>query len=791
MMSLLDMIEGTHQRLLRPSGGCHNCPRRRVDFVAATLRAGSVLWLGEAPGADEVEEGEGFVGRAGKLLRRVAAEEQVPEPWSFSNAVHCRPPNNITPTPKEVTCCLSQFVLDEIRDYPFVVLCGAVPLNALFPGVKASHFRGNVAHHPDFPGQHFYAIYHPAYILRRQDMEGEFRAQLNRLQRLVRGEAAADWRVLQGGGAEFQEALEAALAAPLIAPDLETTALESWDPLTRIRSLALTADGKTALFVHEDEPHWVATLEKVRTYLEKPEKAVVGNNIGFDLDMLEHALDFEVRCTGVHDLGVIWNQAKQYKQPSLKELVARELDGYRYLIHNPAKEANLTLLAQYNAEDVIYGYRLFQKGMQALKPKTRDLVTRAVSPMSLELRRIQSTGFYLRQDYREEQVHKYREQRKAVVAAWHEEDPEFIPKKHESGNGLQKYLFEIRKLPIIAETEKGSPSTDQAAIKQWIRNGATYLGHLLSLREIDKRLSTYLEAYDKFLGPDGRLRSSYTLTYTDTGRPSSRDPNLLNIPRQADIRNLFGVPPGALLVEADLNQMEFRIMVCLSQDETGIQGYLKGKDAHTLTATTMAGGTPTKEQRSQAKPVNFALCYGGSWKVVQATALNDYGLDWTEDECRQFTKDFFETYKRFPAFHEAASQRLIQNRGWFESVLGHNFYYRDWNHQDQGRRDHAFRAALNSEAQGPCAQICYAIMIQTRRLLQARGLSRDARFVNTVYDSIIMELRKPKLLPALVETMQEAVALTAMWVRPWFVVPLVMDYKVGESWGSLEDYDVH
>ena len=323
MRTLLDAIEGSHQKLLRPSGGCHNCPRRKVDFVPATLPKAKLLWLGEAPGQTEVAKGRGFVGKSGEKLRTFARAAGL-EVEAVSNTVHCRPPDNRTPTPKEIERCLSQFVLDEIRDYPIVVLCGAVPLRALFPKVgnvpagRATHFRGNVAYHPDFPGQRFYSIYHPSYMLRRPDLEDQFRQQLERLARIVRGEPAPTWRLLQGGDDEWWKAYDDMLKARLIAPDFETTALDSWKVQTRIRSLAVTHDAKTVIFAHEDDPHWVATLERLQAYMEQPCNGVVGSNIAFDVDMLEHELGFVARCTGVHDVGAIWAQSRQYRMPSQK-----------------------------------------------------------------------------------------------------------------------------------------------------------------------------------------------------------------------------------------------------------------------------------------------------------------------------------------------------------------------------------------------------------------------------------------------------------------------------------------
>lgn len=791
-MTLLDIITGGHEKILRPSGGCHNCPRKLVDFVPATLKPTKTIWVGEGPGATEVEEGEGFVGKAGQLMRRVGGEVGITE-FSCTNIIHCRPAldrhgKNTAPKPKEIDCCLSQFVLDEIRDYPIVVLCGAVALSAIFPGARATHYRGNVAYHPDFPGQRFYSTYHPSAILRNPNLEHIYRQELERLTRIEAGEPAPSWTLLQGGGDEWSTAFAQMLTAPLISLDLETPNLKSWDPHTQARSFSITADGKTAVYVGSNEPHWIAALTKLCAYLEKPEKGVVASNIGFDLDWLEHEANFTVRCTGIHDIGVIWYQAKQYKQPSQKELVSRELDGYRHLVYQPSKERDLTLLAKYNAEDVIYAMQLFRKGIRLLSTKTRDLVTRVLGPTSLVLRQITSSGIYLREDYRRQQIEQFQDRRHDLIKAWSEADPNFLPSKHETGKGLADYLFNVCRLPVLSKTDKGRPSVDQPSIKRWVQDGASYLKYLLEVKEIDKILSTYLIAYDKHIGFDSRVHSQYIHTRTDTGRSNSQDPNAQNIPRLLSIRDLFGVPPGSLMLEGDLSQMEFRIMVCLAHDETGIDMYLRGEDAHTTTAKHFAA-EPTKEQRNYAKPINFALLYDGNAFNVKQVAFNDYGLDWTDTQCQDFTIGFFETYKRLPEFTRLAKAKLIQNRGWFESILGHIFYYKDWDHEDNGKRDHAHRSSLNSEAQGPCAQICFAIMVQSRRLLNERGL-QNVRFINTVHDSFLLELPNPDTLPQVVAIIEEARGIVYEWIKAWFVVPLVMDYNSGSSWGNLSEYNL-
>lgn len=787
-MTLLDQIGETHQRTLRVFGGCHNCPRKLVDFVPATLNGGTVLFVGEAPGENEVREREGFVGRSGQLLRKELKDAGVPEPWSFTNTIHCRPPGNATPKPKEIECCLSQFVLEEVEQYSIIVLVGAVPLQALFPKAKATHFRGNLAHHPDFPGQRFYSIYHPAYLLRRPDLMPQFQKQLRRLGQIVRGEDRQAWTVLRG--AEAVNALDGMLdTSRLLSFDLETTGAKSWEIGARIKSFAATADGVTVAALHEDDPQFLPALVKVQAYMEDRRNAIIGQSVAFDVEWMEREFEFKSKCQ-VHDVGIIWYEAAQYKTPSLKQLVSEQLDGYRWLVHQPHAIRDPELLVTYGAEDVVHAYNLFIKGMQQLDVDTRDLVTRVMGPMSLIYRRASTHGIYIREDYRKRLITEYRERRVAEIGGWKLDDPSFQPKQHLSGAGLSDYLFNIKKLPVITTTEKGSPAVDKAAIKQWVRDGATYLRHLLAIREIDKLLSTYLESYDEFVDPLCRIHPTHWQTGTDTSRPSSSEPNVYNVARKKDIRNMYGAPPGSVLMESDMSQIEFRIMVCLAKDRTGIEGYLRGDDAHTMTARTIAGvETPTKEQRSNAKTVNFALIYGGDWPVVLRVARDIYGLHWTERDCRRFAEAFFATYTSFPAFHTASRTKLIQNRGWFKSITGHVFYYRDWNAPDAKRRDHTARSALNAEAQGPAANLCHYIAVVARRLMDERGF-KEAVIVNSVYDSIMTEVPDPSWVPAIARTIDDAAKQVQQWVKPWFVVPLLMEHAAtepGGGWGEMKE----
>lgn len=785
-MSLLSQIASANLKVLRPSGGCHNCPLspQLPNTVPAALRPGKVLFIGERPGEADVREGEPFSGKAGEKLRTAALLAGVPEPWSFTNLTHCRPPDNRLPKPKEVESCMSQYILDEARDYSYVVLLGNTPLTAFFPKAKGRSFRGNFALHPDFPGVRFYNMYHPAYLFRRPDLEDEFDRHMERLGRVARGEGPPAWKLVRGSAGI--EALKAMVAGPLISADLETNGVDSWLPTSVTKSFCATADGVTVAAFTDADPQWQMACALLDNFLADPSKGIVGSYVSFDVEWRERESGIRAKLPGIHDVAILWYEAGQYKHPSLKMLVSSELDGYRNLVHLPHEEKDEGSLLDYNAEDVVYSYQLFVKGMQKVKPKTRDLVTRVMGPMSLVYTRASTNGIYIRENYRQQLIEELTQERKDAVRAWREEDPEFVPSEHESGKGLHTYLFSIRGLPVLGKTKSEKPSTDKNHVKAWIRDGAVQLRHLLKIREVDKLLSTFVLPLGDQMDPNWRIHPKHWMTSTDTSRPSSSDPNVYNIPRDRRIRNLYGSPPGSMLIESDLSQIEFRIMVCLAKDEAGIAGYMRHDDAHTMTARTISGNpNPSKEERSQAKPVNFGNLYGAHWRTAQAQAINDYGVQWTDQQAQAFQDAFFSTYKQIRPYHEWSKQKLVANRGWFESVTGHVFHYRDWDHPEQSVRDHAFRSALNAEAQGPGANITYLIAVATQRMLMERKI--PALMVNSVYDSVMLELKEPKLLEDVIEVLNLAAEEAHRWVSDWFAVPLVLEHATGDTWGELEE----
>lgn len=795
-MRLQDLL-APQSKYLKYIGGCGTCPRKVIDFVPATLRPTKIIFVGEAPGETEVKEKEGFTGKSGGILRSAIEEVGIRE-FSFTNTIHCRPPENRDPTPTEISCCMNQHILGEVEPYPFVVLVGGVAMNAFFPG-NGYLLKGNLAYHPDFANSRFYGVIHPASIFYGSDEEkkrkqDEFYSQVDRLGRIYRGEQPK-FKVIRG--AEFSQRFASVLLAfRLISLDLETNQLESWVPGGVIKSLAVCpVPGDEVFVIDKDDPFFSTALQLVAQYLQDPENQVLGQNIGFDLVWLEALLNFRCDLKYIHDIQGLYYQLDGARQAGLKRLVSEKLDGYRHLVIEPHKEKDLNRLTLYNAEDTYHPQVLFLQDFPRLKAQTQNLYLNVSGPSSLALRRIQHAGIHFRSHEWDDLVTANRGRRNDAVKKWALADPQFKPDEYvtkDGTRGIGKFLLEVKKYPVLKKTPKGEPSWDEETIHSLIRGGAKELEPLLVIREEDKEYSTYLKPYPELLcQATGRIHASYHNTTVSTGRLSSSDPNMQNV-KKGPVRNLFGCPPGSLFVEGDWSQIELRLAMSEANEPNGIQAYRDGKDLHLVTASFITGKPEhliTEAERTDAKPANFCLIYGGSPPTLQAYAQNTYGISMSEEEAKRWHRGFFQLYPRLIDWHQAVIQRLRENKGYMESAVGHVWFYSDWDSSDGERRSHAERSAINMLCQGPAAYFTtYLLYLVQQGFWKEKILSPKlgfAEIILTVHDQFAWEV-SPEYLILSIDVVRRGVQHVERWISGWMKVPLVLDLKVGEAWGTLK-----
>ncbi|MCF6364405.1 MAG: DNA polymerase, partial [Gammaproteobacteria bacterium] len=339
---------------------------------------------------------------------------------------------------------------------------------------------------------------------------------------------------------------------------------------------------------------------------------------------------------------------------------------------------------------------------------------------------------------------------------------------------IQAILFDKLGLPVRKKTPKGAPSTAEEVLAE-LALDYPLPRLILDYRSLSKLKSTYTDKLPKRIDPDtGRVHSSYHQAVASTGRLSSSDPNLQNIPvRTAEgrrIRQAFIAPKGHKILAADYSQIELRIMAHLSGDEGLLRAFAQGEDIHRATAAEVFGVSleeVTGEQRRSAKAINFGLIYGMSafglarQLGIPRTAAQDY------------VDLYFERYPGVKAFMDS-TRESARELGYVETVFGRRLYLPEINHRNGQRRQYAERTAINAPMQGTAADIIKLAMIETHRWIGETELG--VTLIMQVHDELVFEVREDQVIVAQAE-IERCMAGVAR-----LRVPLVVESGAGINW---------
>jgi DNA polymerase-1 len=338
---------------------------------------------------------------------------------------------------------------------------------------------------------------------------------------------------------------------------------------------------------------------------------------------------------------------------------------------------------------------------------------------------------------------------------------------------IQEILFEREKLPVVKKTPSGQPSTDEDVLQELALN-YPLPKLILDYRALSKLKSTYTDKLPRMVNAHtGRVHTNYGQAVAVTGRLSSNDPNLQNIPiRNAEgrrIREAFIAPPGHRIVSADYSQVELRIMAHLSQDPTLIAAFAAGEDVHRRTAAEVFGIAPdqlTSEQRRYAKVINFGLIYGMSAFGLAA----NLGIE--RSAAQQYMDRYFARYPGVAAYMQR-TRESAREKGYVETVFGRRLYMIDIRASNNQRRQGAERAAINAPMQGTAADLIKLAMVAVHAWLTLRHKSA---LIMQVHDELVLEVPDHELdvvkreLPGLMTGVAK------------LAVPLVVDVGVGANW---------
>ena len=339
---------------------------------------------------------------------------------------------------------------------------------------------------------------------------------------------------------------------------------------------------------------------------------------------------------------------------------------------------------------------------------------------------------------------------------------------------LGELLFERLQLPPLKKTKTGYSTN--AEVLEKLRGQHPVIDLVLEYRQLTKLKSTYVDGLSKVIAPDGRIHTSFQNTVTATGRLSSVEPNLQNIPVRtplgAELRKMFVSGPGQVLVDADYSQIELRLLAHMADDPVMIRAFRTGEDIHTITASQVFGVSPeavTAEMRRRAKAVNFGIVYG-----ISAFSLSqDIGV--TVAEAKEYMDRYFEKYA---GVHRYMTQVVEQARadGYVSTLLGRRRWLPELKSSNFNTRSFGERVALNMPIQGTAADIIKLAMIRVRDRLRAEGLK--GRLVLQVHDELIVECpeEESEAVQALLRQEMEGVMELS--------VPLVADTAAGRRWAD-------
>ena len=522
-------------------------------------------------------------------------------------------------------------------------------------------------------------------------------------------------------------------------------------------------------------------MAPLRELLEDPSVRKSASNGKFQLLALRRAgvelagLDFDVMIASyvldpgrrAHGLDVLALEFLQHKITSLEDLCGKG----RSLI--PYDQVPVHCASDYANEHADMTLRLredFEPQLEAMA--ARKLFDGIEMPLLPVLAEMEWSGVMIDVDGFAELKRHFESERGRLEAEIHQAAGQAF--NINSPLQLREILFDKLQLPVLKKTPSG-PSTDASVLQQLADAGHELPVLLMEYREVTKLESTYIDALPALLNPrTGRLHTTFNQAAAATGRLSSNDPNLQNIPIRRelgrDIRRLFVAPPGSLLLSADYSQIELRLLAHLSSDAAFVQAFKAGGDIHRQTAALIFDvdvAAVTPDMRARAKTINFATIYG------QGPHALSQQLKITHAEAKAFIERYFERFTGVRRYLDS-SVDFARSHGYVQTIFGRRRYVPEVRERNFNIRAFGERVAANSPIQGSAADLIKIAMVRVAAALREHGL--ESTMLLQVHDELVFEApeREVDQLTAIVRSEMEGAAQLA--------VPLIVDVGVGPNW---------
>ena len=589
--------------------------------------------------------------------------------------------------------------------------------------------------------------------------------------------------------ARFNEWLAILKQSDVFAFDTETDNLDYM--VANLVGLSFAAEEGKAAYVpvaHDylDAPSqldrdWV--IAQLKPLLEDPEQAKVGQNLKYDASVLARygvtmqGIRFDTMLesyvynsvVGRHDMDSLSLRYLEHKTISFEDIAGK---GKKQLTFN---QIDLEQAGPYAAEDADITLRLHNLliGKLNADPKLKSVLEDIEMPLVPVLSRMERTGVLLDAAKLTAQSQEIAVRLDEIQAQAYEVAGEEF--NLSSPKQLQAILFEKMGLPVVKKTPSGTPSTNEEVLQE-LALDYPLPKLLLEHRGLAKLKSTYTDKLPRMINPaTKRVHTSYHQAVAATGRLSSTDPNLQNIPIRNEqgrrIRQAFIAPAGYKILAVDYSQIELRIMAHLSGDKALLDAFRHGKDIHAATAAEILGlpiEEVTSEQRRRAKAINFGLIYG-----MSAFGLAKQ-LGMGRNEAQEYMNVYFERYPGVLEYMESTRTQASE-QGYVETLFGRRLYLPDIQSRNAIRRKAAERAAINAPMQGTAADIIKRAMVAVDHWIQTQNSDR-VRLLMQVHDELVFEVKESELesvAKSVCELMEAAAELD---------VPLIADAGSGDNW---------
>ena len=587
---------------------------------------------------------------------------------------------------------------------------------------------------------------------------------------------------------ELDQLIEAIRKNPYVSFDTETTSLDYMQ--AQLVGISIALEPNEAFYIPINHNYEGVgkqldedvVLDALRPFLESENIPKIGHNLKYDRHIL-HNVGIELKGKLLDTMLYSYVNNSTITRHNLDAVSKRYLNinptSYEEVAGKGAKqisfsEVSIDVASEYASEDSDIALQLYHhiEPLVEKEKKLANLYTEVEGPLIYTLGDIERNGVLIDSE-------KLNQQSKKLEAKILELESKVQKNAGEDFNlgspkQLQEILYGKLGLPVIKKTPKGQPSTSEAVLQE-LSMDFPIVKDILSYRAISKLKSTYTDKLPKMVNPDtGRVHTSYHQAVTATGRLSSSDPNLQNIPIRSEegrrIREAFIAPDDYKILAADYSQIELRIMAHLSKDDGLLDAFAKGQDIHKATAAEIFSSAiddVTPNQRRSAKAINFGLIYG-----MSAFGLSKQ-LQITRAEAQSYIEQYFDRYPKVKDYMEETKLSAKQ-MGYVETVFGRRLYLADIDSSNYQRRQYAERSAINAPMQGTAADLIKMAMTDLHQRIIAQSF--DAKIIMQVHDELVIEVHQSQadeLSGITLETMSNIAELD---------VDLKVDADLGSNW---------